>query len=125
MVNSNINSLGGSGKLYFTIGEVSRITGLPASVLRYWETEFNGIRPPRNRAGKRIYRQSEIDRILRIKKLLYEDRFTIEGARNLLKEETAKSSQSSRNPQPGDDKSNLFVDEIRGELKEILRLLDE
>ena len=125
MVNSNINLPGGSGKLYFTISEVGGITELPASVLRYWETEFDGIRPLRNRAGKRIYRQSEIDRILHIKKLLYEDRFTIAGARNFLKEEGSKGNQSSRDPQPSGDKSNLPVTEIRRELKDILRLLGE
>ena len=73
-------------KLYYSIGEVSRLTQLPASVLRYWETEFSDLHPPKNRAGKRVYRRKDIDRVLLIKKLLYDERFTIEGARKLLAE---------------------------------------
>ena len=71
-------------KLYYSIGEVSKMTELKAYVLRYWETEFKQLKPPKNRAGNRTYRQSDIDLILYIKALLYTKKFTIEGDRNKL-----------------------------------------
>ncbi len=101
-------------KLYYTIGEVSKIADLPQSVLRYWETEFDDIKPPRHKSGKRLYRQAEIDHILLIKKLLHEDRFTIEGARIALKKGADRNN-----------KTNITVEEIKNGLKEIINLLDE
>ena len=71
-------------KLYYSIGEVSKMTDLKAYVLRYWETEFKQLKPPKNRAGNRTYRQNDIDLILFIKDLLYNKKFTIEGARTQL-----------------------------------------
>jgi DNA-binding transcriptional MerR regulator len=108
-------------KLYYSIGEVSKITGLPASVLRFWETEFSGLRPAKNRAGKRVYREVEIDRLLLIKKLLYEERFTIEGARQYLNRsgETAKPDHAGSKL----DAQTLPAQEIRRGLQEILGLL--
>ncbi len=109
------------GKLYYTIGEVSRIANLPSSVLRYWETEFAGLKPPRNRSGKRLYRQKDIERILHVKKLLYEDRFTIEGARKALKQDAGTRSASSINETA--DNQSFSATEIQQELKEILDIL--
>lgn len=74
----------GIRKLYYSIGEVSQITGLEQHVLRYWETEFPELNPQKNRAGRRIYTRTDIDFINRIKKLLKEEKYTIEGARNVL-----------------------------------------
>ena len=74
-------------KLYYSIGEVSKMTELKAYVLRYWETEFKQLKPPKNRAGNRTYRQTDIDLILFIKDLLYTKKFTIEGARYQLSTE--------------------------------------
>jgi len=71
-------------KLYYSIGEVSKMTELKAYVLRYWETEFKQLKPPKNRAGNRTYRQSDVDLILFIKDLLYNKKFTIEGARSQI-----------------------------------------
>jgi len=71
-------------KLYFRIGEVSRIAELPASVLRFWETEFTVIKPRRAPSGRRMYRRREVELILQIKHLLYERRYTIAGARRYL-----------------------------------------
>ena len=71
-------------KLYYSIGEVSKIVKLKSYVLRYWETEFKQLSPPKNRAGNRTYRQKDIDIILEIKNLLYNKKFTIEGARTLM-----------------------------------------
>ena len=72
-------------KLYYSIGEVSDLTGLKQYVLRYWETEFPHLKPNKNSAGNRIYRQNDIDNLLEIKKLLHEEKFTIKGAKQYLK----------------------------------------
>lgn len=74
-------------KLYYSISEVSRLTGLEQYVLRYWETEFDELSPQKNRAGNRIYSNKDITFILRIKDLLREKRYTIEGAKQILKDE--------------------------------------
>ena len=71
-------------KLYYSISEVCKLTGLKSYVLRYWETEFRELKPPKNRAGNRTYRKKDIDTINKIKELLYDKKFTIEGARNQL-----------------------------------------
>ena len=74
----------GIKKLYYSISEVSKITDLEQYVLRYWETEFEQLKPAKNRAGNRIYTNREIKLILFIKKLLREERYTIEGAKQVL-----------------------------------------
>lgn len=73
-------------KEYYSIGEVCDITGLKPHVLRYWETQFKGLQPVKNRAGNRAYRRREIEMVQLVKKLLYEKKFTIEGARRRLDE---------------------------------------
>ena len=80
-------------KLYYSISEVSEITGLKQYVLRYWETEFSQLKPGKNRAGNRIYRSHDVDIIMEIKSLLYDRKFTIKGARQHLKYPSEKSSQ--------------------------------
>jgi DNA-binding transcriptional MerR regulator len=80
-------------KLYYKIGEVSRIAGLPSHVLRFWEHEFSKIRPHRTPSGQRLYTQRNIEIILEIKHLLYDQKYTIEGARQFMK--TCKSSTVS------------------------------
>ncbi len=74
----------GIKKLYYSISEVSKITGLEQYVLRYWESEFEQLRPAKNRAGNRIYTNRDIKLILYIKKLLRDERYTIEGAKMVL-----------------------------------------
>ena len=71
-------------KAYYSIGEVCDLTGLTAHVLRYWETQFEPLRPTKNRAGNRVFRAKEIELILLVKHLLYEKKFTIDGARQRL-----------------------------------------
>jgi DNA-binding transcriptional MerR regulator len=83
-------------KLYYSISEVSRITGLEQYVLRYWETEFDELRPQKNRAGNRIYSNKDIKFILRIKELLREKRYTIEGAKQILKEQVATDRDAEK-----------------------------
>src|SRR6202051_667505 len=71
-------------KLYFRIGEVSRLAGIKPYVLRFWETEFPGLGPKKSGTGHRLYRRKDVELVLEIKRLLYEKRYTIEGARKFL-----------------------------------------
>ncbi len=83
-------------KLYFRIGEVAELAGVPAYVLRYWQTEFPQLQPKKSGSGQRLYRQREVELVLRIRELLYRDRFTIAGA----KRELAREERGGR---PADD----------------------
>lgn len=73
-------------KAYYSIGEVCELTGLKPHVLRYWETQFQALQPTKNRAGNRVYRPKEIELILLVKHLLYEEKYTIEGADRKIRE---------------------------------------
>src|SRR5512142_2870393 len=110
-------------KLYFKIGEVSELLGVEPYVLRYWETEFPQLTPKKSGTGHRLYRRKDVELLLRIKFLLYEQRFTIEGARQHLHSE-AKAPKPARRPKA---QQELFssdpLPEIRRELADILRLL--
>jgi DNA-binding transcriptional MerR regulator len=101
-------------KLIFKIGEVSLLLGIPTSVIRFWESEFRHIRPKRTESGQRLYRQTDIDRLMEIKTLLYEKRLTIEGC----KQELNRKKQLS-----GSNESSFGIEEIRRQLKEIQRIL--
>ena len=115
-------------KLYYSIGEVSKMTELKAYVLRYWETEFKQLKPPKNRAGNRTYRQGDIDLILYIKDLLYNKKFTIEGARHQLanekdskKENIAAPVESAQQAAPARKETLLKIKQELETLLEILR----
>ncbi|MCF8050199.1 MAG: MerR family transcriptional regulator [Desulfobacterales bacterium] len=101
-------------KLYFRIGEVSRITGVPAYVLRFWENEFRRMHPKRTPSGQRLYRKKDIETVLTIKNLLYEKKFTIEGARRVLGNARTASAAGS---------GDFDIQAIRNELLSIRRLL--
>jgi DNA-binding transcriptional MerR regulator len=115
-------------KLYFRIGEVARLAGIKPYVLRFWETEFGGLGPKKSGTGHRLYRRKDVELVLEIKRLLYEKRYTIEGARKFLE---AKPKGAAAKPllQP-QVQGELFVgnsalyQEIRRELTHILNLLD-
>jgi hypothetical protein len=77
-------------KLYFRIGEVSRLCSLPSYVLRFWETEFSQLKPTKSGTGQRMYRKIDVENVLRVKKLLYDQGFTIAGARQQLKAEVKR-----------------------------------
>ena len=112
-------------KLYYSIGEVSEMTGLKQYVLRYWETEFPTLKPQKNRAGNRIYRQKDIDEILKIKKLLYEEKFTIKGARNQLRLERARASKAESQKQGEAVETNeRYRELLKTVKKELLEILD-
>lgn len=109
-------------KLYFKIGEVSELLGVEPYVLRYWESEFPVLSPKKSGTGHRLYRRKDVELLLRIKHLLYEKRFTIEGARQTLHAE-AKAPKAKPVKQA---QQELFSEdplpEIRRELAEILKM---
>src|ERR1700675_1282945 len=94
-------------KLYFRIGEVAELCRLPAYVLRFWETEFPQLKPIKSSTGQRMYRKREGESVGRIKKLLYEDGFTIAGARAHLREETRPERNQSALPFPANTATNV------------------
>jgi DNA-binding transcriptional MerR regulator len=108
-------------KLYFRIGEVSRLCRLPAYVLRFWETEFPQLKPIKSSTGQRMYRRKDVDAVLRIKKLLYEEGFTIAGARQQLRSES--KAEKNQAPLPFPVQSSADLKRIRHGLQEILGLL--
>ena len=103
-------------KLYYSIGEVSKMVGLKSYVLRYWETEFKQLSPPKNRAGNRTYRQKDIDLILKIKDLLHGRKFTIEGARSVV-------SGKSFPELPAERINKNIIKLLKNELNEILQII--
>jgi DNA-binding transcriptional MerR regulator len=109
-------------KRYYRIGEVSRITGVKPYVLRYWESEFRWMAPQKSRSKQRLYRQRDIDMILLIKKLLYEQRFTIAGARKKLREFGAGRALESGNLAIETDHRSRYR-KIRSELESIRAML--
>jgi DNA-binding transcriptional MerR regulator len=99
-------------KLYSSISEVSAITGVEQYVLRYWETEFNELRPHKNRAGNRIYAQKDVKIVNRIKELLRDERYTIEGAKQILKQELdaeRKAQIAEAKPVPVEDEKQIPI----------------
>ena len=102
-------------KRYFRIGEVSRIVGVEPYVLRYWESEIPQVRPSRADSNQRTYQRKDLEVLLEVKRLLYEEKLTIEGARRRLRENRHESSESrQRHP---------VLEDIHRDLKEILYLL--
>lgn len=109
-------------KLYFKIGEVSELLGVEPYVLRYWETEFTVLSPKKSGTGHRLYRRKDVELLLRIKHLLYEKKFTIEGARQLLHESRGPKARPPKTAQR-DLFANDPLPEIRRELAGILEIL--
>ncbi len=112
-------------KLYFRIGEVSKLTGLKPYVLRFWESEFSGLGPKKSGTGHRLYRRKDVELVFEIKRLLYDRRFTIEGARKWL----GDHNKTVRTQEPPKVQGELFpstapdLSQIRSELMEILEIL--
>ena len=104
----------GIKKLYYSIGEVSELTGLEQHVLRYWETEFEQLKPRKSRAGRRIYTDEDISMVKRVQQLLRDDKYTIEGARQVLDRESSID--------PGSEREILL--ELRQFLNDLMQRLD-
>src|SRR5262245_16043291 len=105
-------------KLFYRIGEVSQIVGVEPHVLRYWETEFRSIRPQKSRKGQRIYSRRDVDRLLKVKDLLYTHGFTIAGARKKLREVGAEPPTEGETRAVGVARAALF--ELRHEIEAML-----
>ncbi|MBI5471628.1 MAG: MerR family transcriptional regulator [Ignavibacteriae bacterium] len=117
----------GIKKLYYSISEVSKITDLEQYVLRYWESEFDELRPQKNRAGNRIYTNRDIKLILYIKKLLRDERYTIEGAKQVLKSYTPETDTGEQlelidAPKP---KTKIKDEQLRTDVLEVKKFLEE
>jgi len=128
-------------KLFFKIGEVCEITDTQPYVLRYWESEFPALAPAKNSSGQRIYRRRDIETVLRIKELLYQEGFTIAGAKKKLEQElagradTPQTARAAADTSAGatstppaeikDEKTVGVMREVREQLRDILTLLDK
>lgn len=128
-------------KLYFRIGDVARLAGIKPYVLRFWETEFPALGPRKSGTGHRLYRRKDVEMVLEIKRLLYDQRFTIEGARKFLETrpkseapaapgKPAKRRAAKAAPPERKGQADLFggpsadaLDKVRAELHSILDLL--
>jgi DNA-binding transcriptional MerR regulator len=108
-------------KLYFRIGEVAELCRLPAYVLRFWETEFPQLKPVKSNTGQRMYRRKDVENVLKIKKLLYEEGFTIAGARQHLRADG--KTDKKQNPLPFPSTAATDLRYIRQGLNEILTML--
>jgi DNA-binding transcriptional MerR regulator len=108
-------------KLYFRIGEVARLCRLPAYVLRFWETEFPQLKPVKSSTGQRMYRRRDVENVVRIKQLLYEEGYTIAGARQHLRDEGKGDKKQAALPFTAQSPANLR--QIRQGLQEILTIL--
>ena len=121
-------------KLYFRIGEVAKLAGIKPYVLRFWESEFKRLGPKKSGSGQRLYRRKDVELVLEIKRLLYEKRFTIEGAKKCLEEHLRSESRESVNGgkarAPVGNQGELFpptsclVQDMRKGLREVLALLE-
>jgi DNA-binding transcriptional MerR regulator len=120
-------------KLYFRIGEVAKLARIKPYVLRFWETEFPGLGPQKSGSGHRLYRRKDVELVLEIKRLLYEKRFTIEGARMLLGSKSRKLEARAANRKtteqgvlfaPAAGPSRDVLDVVRRELGALLDLLN-
>ena len=111
-------------KLYYSIGEVSEMTDLKSYVLRYWETEFSQLKPPKNRAGNRTYRQKDIEVILNIKDLLYKKKFTINGARGVLQGKDRFVGEA-KDPNAKSNNQKVVLSKIKRSLEEILNIIND
>ena len=110
-------------KLYFKIGEVSTIAGVEPYVLRYWESEFKAIKPSRTQSKQRIYRRKDVELILEIKKILYEEKFTIAGARKRLQSVKSENKQQLALDFTVKKDHQKILKEIKAELKALRKLL--
>lgn len=109
-------------KAYYSIGEVCAVTGLRQHVLRYWETQLQALHPTKNRAGNRVYRPEEVELILLVKRLLYEEKYTIEGADRKIREmRNAGELKGERRDAVEPELLSAIREELLG-LREILTL---
>ncbi len=111
-------------KLYFRIGEVARLCGVEAYVLRFWESEFPQLRPNKSGTGQRLYRKRDVEMAMRVRHLLHEEGYTIAGARQLLAHEAGKSKAPQLSLLPGNSPAvQAKLERVRNDLRELLGIL--
>jgi DNA-binding transcriptional MerR regulator len=115
-------------KLYFRIGDVAQICQVPAYVLRFWESEFPQLKPNKSGTGQRLYRKRDVEISLRIKRLLYDEGYTIPGARQVFQAEAKESRNRAKPPElplpvPSANASADGIEKIRKELRELVGIL--
>ena len=111
-------------KLYFKIGEVSRITDIKPHILRYWEKEFRIIKPLKSQGNQRVYSRKDVERILYIKELIEKEGYTLEGVKKKIRELSAKSQQDRQLRLPFDEKHLInFLKDLRKDLYKIRKIL--
>lgn len=106
-------------KLYYRIGEVSSIVGVEPHVLRYWETEFRSVRPQKSAKGQRVYSRRDVETLLRVKDLLYRDKFTIAGARKRLRDGGVEPPEPEVTSSAEAEKLRVALREIRSEVESL------
>jgi DNA-binding transcriptional MerR regulator len=114
-------------KLYFRIGDVAKLAGIKPYVLRFWETEFPGLGPKKSGTGHRLYRRKDVELVLEIKRLLYEKRYTIEGARKFLESKPKPAASKAQAPRvQGElfERHPELFRQIRRELTEIMDIFN-
>ena len=110
-------------KLYYSIGQVSELTGLKQYVLRYWETEFQHLKPNKNSAGNRVYTSEDVENIKEVKRLLHEEKFTIKGARQHLKDRKSKNKVINIDNMSNVDMS--LLKKIQSDVEDLLASIKE
>ncbi len=119
-------------KLYFRIGEVAKLVGVKPYVLRYWESEIPALRPTKTKSRHRLYRRRDVELLIEIKRLLYAERYTIEGARKRLRELQRNGQKPEANPPESPPPKPLtmkaaraLIGKIRKDLTDIIKLLEQ
>ena len=118
---------GNPNKMFYRVGEVSQLVGVESYVLRYWEKMFPQLKPEKDESGQRVYTRSDIDMVLRIKNLLYEERYTIDGARKRLREGSKDRSKGRAKSESSEDVQELLtiLKDVKSTLQEALAVLEK
>ena len=112
-------------KLYYSIGDVSEITGLKQYVLRFWETEFSILKPGKNKAGNRIYKDKDIKVIRHIKSLLYDKKYTIKGAKQYMIDHYSNEQNNTKVLKISNNNDEKLLNDLKAKLQESLDLINK
>ncbi len=114
-------------KIFYRVGEVSQSVGVESYVLRYWEKMFPQLKPEKDESGQRVYTKSDIDMVIRIKHLLYEERYTIDGAKKKLREGSKVESKAKSKPKSSEDAQELLtiLKDVKSTLQAALAVLEK
>ena len=112
-------------KLYFKIGEVSEIIGVEPYVLRYWETEFPALKPSKSRSQQRMYRKRDVELLIEIKRLLYDEMYTIAGAKKQLTKSGEKTPRSQMNLELPEPRDSETLRKVEKELHDLVKAIED